>query len=116
MIQYDVKLLLENLKSKAQSELRQDYEISVGKMMNPKIKIIYVKESLLLDEQNFSTKFTKQNLPDGMKSDVKIFEKYSSPKNEKNTCQVLLELTPQQFRFPANGRQRVHLDWDSYTG
>lgn len=52
---------------KTQNELGHEYEILTGKILNPKIKIIRVKEDQLVKKKEIIAKMANPNLPDDEK-------------------------------------------------
>lgn len=107
------KKSLETLKTKTQNEFGQEYEISTGKKLNPKIKIINVKKEHLMNENDFLAKIKNQNLSEHFDKYVKLIRKYTSPKSKKDTFNVILEINPETYKYISK-RDKLYVDWDGY--
>lgn len=108
------KKSLENLKTKTQDKLGKDYVITTGKMLNPKIKIVNVKEEQLKDVKDFVINVANQNLPDDLKDGIQFVRKFKTQKNINETCNVILELSTEQYNFLRNKRDHLYIGWNSY--
>lgn len=113
VVHCDDKKSLENLKTKTQKELGEEYEITIGKTINPKIKIINIKKEHLLNEDDFLTKLKHQNLPEDLKKSFKMIRKYTSAKSKKDTYNVILEINPEIYNYITK-KDKLYVDWDSY--
>ncbi|XP_050515026.1 uncharacterized protein LOC126890215 [Diabrotica virgifera virgifera] len=115
MIHCQDKKSLENLKSNVERHLGAEYEIKVGKLNNPKIKIIDVNPDDLNDNGEFINKFLNQNLPDdSIQTDIKIIHKFKSNRSRGNNVNVIIELSPKQFNYLISNKHKVHMGWNSY--
>lgn len=108
------KQSLENLKTKAQDKLGKEYVITTGRRLNPKIKIINVKEKELNDTEQFMDDLARQNLPDSIKDGLKFVRKFKTPKNKNDTCNVILEMSTEQFNILKRKRDQIYVGWNSY--
>lgn len=104
----------DNLKLKTQSELGEDYEVVMGKMLNPKIKIINVKEDQLVNPEEFITTVANQNFPDNMKNGIKFVRKSKSSNNKTKKCNVILELSTGQYNYLVHKGNHLYVEWNSY--
>uniref|UniRef100_A0A6P7F461 Uncharacterized protein LOC114326134 n=1 Tax=Diabrotica virgifera virgifera TaxID=50390 RepID=A0A6P7F461_DIAVI len=85
MIHCQVKKSLENLKSNVERHLGAEYEIKVGKLNKPKIKIIDVNPDDLNDNGEFINKFLNQNFSDdSIQTDIIIIHKFKSNRSRGN--------------------------------
>lgn len=114
VVQCENKQSLESFKKQTENTLGRDYEITTAKMLNPKIKILNVKEEQLRDTDQFLTNLTAQNLCDDLNKNIKCIKKYKTPKNREGTCNVILELNTEQFTYLTNKSQFVYVEWNKY--
>lgn len=113
VVQCEDKKSLEELKTKTQKELGQEYEITTGKKINPKIKIINVKKEHLANEDDFLTKLKNQNLPEELRKNIKVVRKYTSAKNKKDAYNVILEINPEIYNYISK-KDKLYVDWEGY--
>lgn len=62
IIHYNDEKDANKLRIKTQNELGNEYEINTGKFINLRIKIVNIREADFGNEDEFITKFCKQNL------------------------------------------------------
>lgn len=109
---------VDKLRIKTQNELGNEYEIKTGKFINPRIKIVNIRETDFKSEDEFITKFCKQNLMD--QEDVhclKLIRKYTTSHSKKNLCNIILELDKDQFAYlteKARVQGTVSIGWNIY--
>ncbi|KAL3275165.1 hypothetical protein HHI36_019935 [Cryptolaemus montrouzieri] len=106
--------IVKNNGEKTEDELGQEYEVRTGKLWRPKIKIINVQDEDLINEEQFVANIAKQNLPDIMRNDIKFVRKYKTAKNKKNTFDVILEVSADQYNYISNKKDSLFVHWHKY--
>lgn len=115
MIHCQDKHSLEKLKTNVEKELGAEYEIKVGNLQKPKIKIINVKSEDVNDPNEFVNIFQTQNIPDELiSSEIKIIRKFKSTNSKESSFNIILELSPKEFNYIITKKNKIHIGWNVY--
>nr|CAH7764293.1 unnamed protein product [Callosobruchus chinensis] len=74
---------LDKLKINAAREMGDEYEVIVGKLINPKIKLLNVKEEDVTNIPQFLKTLRKENIPDETEGELRLIHKYKTPKRTR---------------------------------
>lgn len=106
---------LQKLKETVVKEMGDEYDVKVGNLSKPRIKLINVNPADLTNSVEFLNMFKQQNIPNEIvSSDIKIIHKFKSPKNRGTNVNVIVEMSPKEFNYLFSNKDRIFIGWNSY--